>query len=682
VLFSLQWLRLLSPVEATDSQVATALTGRGLTVDSLDGAGADATLDVDVPANRPDCLGHLGIARELSAAFGTPLASRDLPPPSRATTGDAGVEVRIDEPDLCRRYTASVVRDVRIGPSPDWVVSRLEQSGLRSINNVVDASNLVLLETGNPVHFFDLRRLSDRTVVVRLAETGERLTTLDGVERKLTDESLVIADGKNAIALAGVIGGAETEIQDDTSEVLVEAAWFAPQSIRRTSRRFELATDASHRFTRGVDLEALPDVQALAVRLLTELGDGRADAGLIDVYPQPFEPRTVELRLDQVERLLGYRPADGEVRDALEALFLAPSALDNGRVSVEPPSYRGDLQREVDLVEEVARHLGYDRIPATTPEITVTRTSDPARDEELVRDVVAPLGFSEVFGYSMIGSGDDDRFVGNQTPEALKVDNPISGAMGRLRRSLLPGLLRSLDLNLRRGTTDVRLFEVGRIFLSDGAGELPGEPRRVGLAWSGRGRPLHWGEGSRNVDLYDLVGVVERLIGAIQPTEAPAREPFELGAFHPGHSVRWTIGAAEVAWAGRLHPELEQELPQPAFMAEVELDALIELRRPLPLYRPLPRVGQVNRDLAVVLDAGTAFGRVVEVLESVDPPAEVRFRAVDRYVGAPLADGESAVTVRVTLQPRDQSLTDEQIEAYRQALISRLGEVLSVRIRG
>lgn len=299
MLASLKWLRELCPVEAADEEVVEALTSRGLTVDGVEARGPDRALEIDVPANRPDCLGHLGLARELSAAFGV---ARADPPPAATTAEEkvtSVVRVRIDEPEGCSRYTARLVRDVRIGPSPGWVAQRLEACGLRSINNVVDISNLVLLYTGNPIHFFDFDKIEEGLIRVRSAEEGERMVTLDGTEHRLTAEDLVIADARRAVALAGVMGGADSEIGEATSEVLIEAAWFQPQSVRRTARRLGLSTDASHRFERGVDPEGLPLAQELAVRWLAELAAGRPLSGMVDARREETVPGPVTLRLGQ-----------------------------------------------------------------------------------------------------------------------------------------------------------------------------------------------------------------------------------------------------------------------------------------------------------------------------------------------------------------------------------------------
>lgn len=689
MLFSLAWLRELCPTDRDARSVADALTARGLTVDSVAARGTDHVLDLDIPANRPDCLGHLGVAREISAAFGVPLASEI---PAAGFSGRAaGQDVRVDieDPKLCSRYTAGVVRSVRVGPSPDWVVQRLEICGLRTVNNAVDVSNLVLLQLGQPIHLFDMDKLAtderDRKWIrVRAARHEEPLRTLDGVERRLETSMPVIADALHAVALAGVMGGAETEIGPQTRSVLVEAARFDPRAIRSTSRRLGLRTDASFRFERGGDPAAPLAAQSLAARLLVDLAGGRPAPDIVDVYPAPKPARELTLRSSELERLLGFRPTDAEAREALERLHLSPEDTGDGGWRVTVPSWRNDLDREADLVEEVARHLGYDRIPAEigfdASISTAASRDDPV--EEHSRDILTRLGFHEALGYSMIASGEDDRFVEGQSTVALKLINPIAEPLTQLRRSILPGLVRAVDRNLRRGNRNVRLFEVGRVFHSRDPQVAPDELLRLGLAWSGAGAPSHWSRPDREVDLYDLLGVGEQLLARLQPGSSWTRQAGAPAAFHPGQCARWVgTDGAPVAWGGAVHPEIRRELTEAVYLLELELSAFSERTLEIARFRQLPRVPGVVRDLALVLGRDVTFDRVLETLAGVEPPAPVRFDAIDRYEGEPLEKGQISLTVRVTLQPLEKTLTDRESESYRRALLKRLEEQLAVGIR-
>ena len=684
MLFSLDWLLQLCPTDRDVERIEHALTDRGLTVDAVQASGSDHVLDIDVPANRPDCLGHLGMARELSAASGVALAR----PATASATGKGLARVAIDDAQLCARYTAGLVRDVRVGPSPEWVVRRLESCGLRSVSNVVDASNLVMLELGQPIHFFDLQQLQageDGTPVIRVrtARDGEKLRTLDGVERRLANDMLVIADAGRAVALAGVIGGAATEIGPATRHVLIEAAHFDPGSVRSTRRRLGLSTDASYRFERGVDPQAPPGAQTLAARLLKELAGGSPETDIVDVYPGEAPPRTLTLRPTELRRLLGFQPDPAVVAGALDALQLSPFSTDNGSLRVTVPSWRADLGREADLVEEVARHLGYDQIPSTSElAFEPALASTGASLEERARDTLSHLGFHESLGYSMIGAQEDDPFVAADMTVPLELVNPIAEPLAFLRRSIVPGLVRAADLNLRRGSRDVRLFEVGRVFHASPGAESPHEPLRLGLAWSGCGEPRHWSRVDRDVDLYDVIGVTEHLLDTLRGEREWVRREPSLAALHPGRSLLWsTPDGGEVAWGGGLHPEIQQRLEHEVFVLEVALDLLGELPAEIVRQRAVPRVPAVTRDLSLVLRGEVAFSTVLETLRAVPPPAPARFCALDRYRGAPLADGETALTVRVTLEPLEHTLTDAETERYREALVSLLQERLGVRLR-
>lgn len=683
MLISLRWLRELVPADADAAEIARRLTARGLTVDAVTVEGDDTVFDIDVPANRPDALGHLGIAREVAASFGLPLTPKT--PASAADAAPPAVAVTIAASDLCGRYTARVVRGVTVGPSPAWVVARLSACGLRSINNVVDASNLVLLELGQPVHFFDLGTLTGPAIRVRRATPGESLRTLDGIDRTLGPEMLVIADDARPVALAGVIGGASTEIRAATTDVLVEAAWFSPGSVRATSRAFGLSTDASQRFERGCDPEAPILAQDLAARLLAELSGGAPAAGMIDLRPSPSVPRTLTVRLARAARLLGYAPSMSEAVAALAALGCAPQGRGD-EIDVTVPSWRVDLEREADLVEEIGRHLGYDRIPSRTPP-GVPRSSPGGQRsdlEEAIRDRLAALGFNEAFNYAMIGPGEDDAFVPEGVPSPLALVNPIAETLGFLRRSLLPGLLRATDQNLRRGSAELRLFEVGGVFEARGAGELPFEPSHAGFAWSGPAAPPHWSAPSRAVDAWDAAGLIEEILAVAASQRSFRRERADLAGLHPGQSMSWhDESGRRVAWCGPVHPDLAVRLglSSPVLLGEADLDCAASGPVAVAAYRTISRQPAAWRDLSLVLEPGAAAGTVLAALELVASPAPASMTWLDRYAGPPLTAGQVAMTLRVMLHPLDRTLNDGEVEAYRAELLAALAGVKGVRLR-
>jgi len=687
VLISLAWLRelLVGADRLAAEDVARALSARGLTVDAVGSSGADTVLDIDVPANRPDALGHRGVAREVAAALGLALAP---PPDARATSGapaDGAVRVVIDAPELCGRYTAGIVRGVRVGPSPAWVVERLAACGLRSIDNVVDASNLVMLELGQPVHFFDLARLAGPEIHVRGARDGERLTTLDGVERTLAPGMVVIADARRAVALGGVMGGAATEIGHETRDVLVEAAWFAPAAVRGAARALGLSTDASQRFERGGDIEAPSAAQVSAARRLAELAGGTPAPGLVDVRVAGAARRSVGVRLSRARTLLGYEPSREEAIGALEALGLSPRS-EGERIEIQVPSWRVDLEREADVVEEIGRHLGYDRIPSrmlSGVSAASAATSAP-RVEERVRDRLAGLGFHEAFNYAMIAPAEDDPFVPAGAPAPLVLTNPIAETLAVLRRAVLPGLLRAADQNLRRGATEVRLFEVGHVFEGSAPGALPEEPSHAAFAWCGSAEPPHWSGPARPADAYDAAAMIDEILAVAAGDRPFRRERADVAALHPGRSTLWRDGdGRRIAWSGPLHPALADRIgvTPGILVGEVDLHAAARAGAPRPSHIPVPRLPGTSRDLSIVLSPGAEAGAVVEALRRVPSPAPASFVWIDRYEGKPLAPGEVAMTLRVILQPLDRTLTDADAEAYRAELLGALESVRGARLR-
>jgi len=685
VLFSLEWLCELAAVRAAPERIGAALVDRGLTVEAVVADDGDHVLDLDIPANRPDCMGHLGVAREIAAAFGAPPPPPPTPAPG-ATAVAGAFQVRVENTELCPRYTARLVRGLRVAPSPAPLARRLARCGMRPINNVVDISNLILLQLGQPVHFFDFRRLAAagdgcRRIAVRAAHPGERLVTLDGVPRTLDPAHLVIADDRGAVALAGIIGGAGSEIGPETVDVLVESASFDARSIRATSRALGLRTEASQRFARGSDPEAALQAQHLAAAWLGPLC---AEVGAAsDCYPVPRPERTLALRHAALARLLGLRPDPERVRQALAALGLAPLDADESGVRVRVPSHRLDLEREADLIEEIARHLGYEQIPCAAAEVAAPEPPGPAAAAEGCRDVLRECGFHEAIGYAMIGAGQDDPFVPAGEPAPLGLTNPLAEPAAWLRRSLLAGLLQALGLNLRRGTRDVRLFEVARVFRTGGAGPRPTEIEHAALVWSGAAEAPHWSLPRRLADLFDLLGVVERLFESLAADVAGTRSPEGPAGLHPGEAVTWRgAGGTVLGFAGRLHPALAREFPEPVYVAELDLEALgrepgVERR-----FARISNLPAVFRDLSLILKPETSWARTLAVLRSIAAPAPVRFEVVDRYEGPPLPPRAASLTVRFVLSPAERTLTDPETEAYRLELVAALGRELGAVLRG
>jgi phenylalanyl-tRNA synthetase beta chain len=645
----------------------------------------DVILEVEVTPNRPDCLAVVGVAREVAALT----RGRFIPPAGTVTEDEPAIEtlagVTIEDSDLCRRFTARVITGVRVGPSPVWLAQRLRAVGLRPINNVVDITNYVMWELGHPLHAFDYDRLDGHRIVVRRARPGERLVTLDGQERRLDESVLVIADARRPVGAAGVMGGANTEVGDTTRIVLLEAAYFNPASIRRTARGLGLSTEASYRFERGADIEALRQAQDRAAGLIAELAGGRVAAGMLDVYPRPRPPVEVTLRLDRIRRVIGASPPKPVVREILTGLGFPLEERDGG-FAVVVPSFRRDVSLEDDLVEEVARVWGYGEIPSTLPAGTLALTRRPRYvvAQDTVRRTLTAAGFQEAVTLSLVnpahlahvGLAPDDRRV-------VTLQNPLAADRSVLRPTLLFGLLEALQTNVRRQTPDVRLFEVGRVFEAQGPGKLPLEETRVGLALTGLRAPRAWFAGKARADVFDAKGAVESVVEALGRGEVTV-EPTEAAYLEDGRGATIAVQGIAVGVVGELHPTLQRafDLPAPVYVAELSLDRLEAIpARPL-VHRPLPRFPAVQRDLAVVVPATVAAVEVSRTIQAIPNPCLKRVVLFDVYTGGQVGAGRKSLAYSLLYQAEDRTLTDAEVNAMHGEVVARLRESLGAEVRG
>jgi phenylalanyl-tRNA synthetase beta chain len=670
----LSWLREFVDFPTEPRQLGEDLTFVGLALDGLEGRGEDVVLDLDVTTNRVDCMNVYGVAREVSVLYGVPLRPPELSFPEAGPPASEALDVKIEAPDLCPRFCARVL-DVRLGPSPAWLRDRLEAVGVRPINNVVDLTNYVLMEMGHPSHAFDLARVPEGKLIVRWAREGDRLTTLDGVGRILTGRVGVVAGTEGALALAGIMGGASSEVSDDTSTVALEAAWWDPLSIRRASKALGMHTEASHRFERGADPEAPPDATARIAHLLGKIGAGTARPGLIDRRPAPRTRRTTTFRLARASAVLGTPVAEEKARQILTGLGFGVNAPP-AAWEIEIPSWRGDVSREADVIEEVGRHVGVDRIPSTVP---ASRGAEGLRPVQVatraVREALVGAGLTEVINYAFVS----DTEAGPQAPPRLRLANPLSEEQGALRSSLvMPGLLSTLRANLRQGRRDVRIFELGRVFGS--ASEGPVEEPRIGLLLAGPAAP-HWSSEPRAADFYDAKGVVEMLgrrlgIGALgfEADGAP-------GFLHPGKAAIVSLDGRPRGYVGALHPDVIDgwDLRDEPVVAELELGALTAPRPPVRM-RPLPRSPAVVRDLSVIADESVT---AAEIEARVRAAAGERLRdatVVKRYAKPPIPAGKASVTLSLVYQDPGRTLTGEEVQASVDRVVAALrAEGLEIR---
>ena len=702
------WLRELVPVDAGVEELADALTRHGFEVSAIDPAPAvpdrpaaepDAVLDLEITTNRPDCLSLVGIAREVSTIYGRPLTRPAL---AAAVPGDEPLPVTIEDDarDLCPRYAAAVA-DVTVGASPGWMAARLEAAGVRPINNVVDVTNYVMIELGHPLHAFDLDRLAGRELRVRLAWPGETVRTLDGVARTLPGGTLVIADAGRAQAVAGVMGGADSEVAGSTTRVALESAWFDPPAVRRTSKRLALSTDASYRFERGADIEAPVRALRRVQALLRDIGAGTPRGAIVDRFPVPRPAVTVTLRHARIRQVLGIDVEPGFVSATLERLGFGADPLpagDGGRAwRVTVPTHRVDVGREIDLVEEVARHHGYDRLPATFPAAVrpPAAPSDALDRQRLLRKVLTASGCSEAITYGFIEEAAAVPFVAGPD-DLVRIANPLAETSGVLRPSLIPGLVDALIYNRRREHRDVRLFEIGRRFTA-----ARGETPAFAVAVTGANSPEHWSDSGRRqgqappIDLFDVTGIVGRVcdaLGVAPAFEAPATPaPGPLVAGRTAvvrASAPDTAGAVTLGHAGQLAPELAAARGLPAgdeavYVAELDLDLLARTaqdRRRM-AAAPLPRYPSIVRDLAVTVDAALPAATVRGTIRSAAPEALRHVREFDRYAGDGVPKGRVSLAFRLTFRAPDRTLTDTEVEHAMRLIVARLAADHDAQLR-
>jgi phenylalanyl-tRNA synthetase beta chain len=630
----------------------------------------DEILEVNVTPNRPDCLGHVGVARELAALLGAKLKHIHVDVKQPETAG-ARARVVLEDPEGCPRYTALVLEQVKVAPSPLAVRLRLQSLGVRAISNVVDATNLVLLESGQPLHAFDLDKLGGHAIVVRRAKAGEKIVTLDGQERQLTTDDVAICDASVPVAVAGVMGGSTSEVSATTSRVLLESAYFEPARVRRTAKRLGLHTEASHRFERGVDPEGALDASRRCAQLFQELAGAQVVGHPIDLYPRRIESKRIKLRPARTRALLGVEVSDAEQKRLLSGLGLSVS--DSFEVVV--PTHRPDLTREVDLIEEVARLYGYDKVPATVPDLTAAPgpSGDPLGDT--VREALRGQGLDEVVTYAFVSPSQMARL--RPQPAPLVLQNPLREEQSAMRTTLLVGLLNALQRNVSRGQTEVRLFELGEIFLPR-AKELPDERRRVAGVLAGH--QDGWLRPGASLDYWDAKGVVEELLAALG--HVAEFEPGREVQLHPGVQARILVGGKPVGHVGELHPDVARELGVEArpFVFELALDELGEAG--WPRVEELPRFPSVTRDLSFFVSADKPAREIRALLESLRDPLCVEVRVIEDFRDpGKVPAGQKGMLWSFTYRAADRTLTDAEVQSLHASLTDRLKAALPVTLR-
>ena len=634
----------------------------------------DTVIDLEVVPNRPDLMSVYGVAREAAAATG-----EDLGPPDPAVMeveerAEDVATVRVHDATRCPRYLARVIRGLTVGPSPLRAQVRLTAAGMRPVSNVVDATNYVMLELGQPMHPFDLQRLAGPGIEVRTASDGERFTTIDGVERSLTTEDLVIADVERGVAIAGVMGGADTEVSERTTDVLLESAHFQTVSVLRTARRLGLRTEASIRFERGADPEGVAPAAARAAALIATWSGGEVLAGGADAGTEP-ERSTVSVRPARASKVIGVEFTSSEVREALGRLRL-PATEEGDRVVVEVPGYRVDLEREVDLIEEVARTTGYDRVPSMLPGV---RQAGGLSGEQLLRrrigDLLGGAGLLEARSISLSPVTDGDLFPG---VVPIRIANPVSEDDATLRTSLLPGLLRAARRNVSMGRTSLRLFEAGRTFQSDESGPL--EEERVGAVLTG---PLSegWPAERRDLGFLDAKGVLEHLLAGLGVTWAVGRVPGR--PWHPGRSFEIVVGGQVVGEAGELHPAVGEafDLPTTVSGFQLRIEPLVAAADETVRFHEVSRFPPLRRDVAFVVDRAVPAASLQTALVQAAGDLLERVLLFDVFEGDPVPEGKKSLAFALDLRAADRTLTDREADEIVRAIADRLGADFGAELR-
>jgi phenylalanyl-tRNA synthetase beta chain len=649
----------------------------------------DWVLAFDLTPNRSDCLSVLGLAFEVAAVVNSPVRIPDIPLREEGRPIAERFHISIRDPDLCPRYVARLVEGARVAASPLWMRRRLQLVGIRPINNLVDVTNYVMWELGQPLHAFDGDLLEEAQIVVQRARPGERFVSLDGQPRMLRDEMLMIWDGRKPVAVAGVMGGQNSEVGDTTRNVLIESAYFDPMNIRRTAKALNMATEASRRFERGIDLEGCPRAADRAAQLMSQTAGGRVASGLLDVYPRPRSPEPIVLRVSRVNRFLGTRLRATTVREVLERLGLRVQDEGPGEFRVLPPSRRVDLTREVDLAEEVARVYGFERISATLPpRSTVSDLRGGDRSiESRVREIMVGFGFHEMIGYSFIDALALSRLgfpPGERLTEAMALRNPIRQDQGVMRTTLLPGMLDVSRRNLNRKNTDLRLFELGKVFLPRGEDELPDEPRRVGGVMMGSRHPAHWAGSESHVDFFDLKGVVQGLLNALHIGDARFVEEGAPPFLSPSCSARIELEARPIGWVGEIGARVKDywELDATFYAFEMDFETLARLGGKTPRFRSLPRFPEVVRDLSVVVREDVPAGSLLDAIADMRLTWFQEAMLIDVFQeGEKVGLGHRSLTFRIRYRSAEGSLTDEAVNEQQTRLMEHLRGAFDARLR-
>ncbi len=641
----------------------------------------DAVLEIGLTPNRPDCLSVIGIAREVAALDSASIRRPEIRLPEPHGRIEQMTSVTIESPDHCPRYAARVVENISVGPSPFWLQDRLRSVGLRPINNIVDVTNFVMMETGQPLHAFDFDRLAENRIVVRTAGAGERFTTLDGKERLLEADMLMICDGQKPVAVGGVMGGLNSEIDPGTTRVLIESAYFNPISIRKTAKRLGINSDASHRFERGVDPQGTRYALDRAAQMMVDIGNGQLVEGCIDVtYNLPQAP-TLDLSVSATNRLLGTAVERDEIARLLREIEFETAIKSDDLLTVATPSFRVDVSRPEDLMEEVARRMGYDNIPVTFPTLPAAIQPPPKllTQRQRMRDLLAGMGFTETINYSFVHADSCRRL---RLPEAdprcrqLAILNPLSEDQAVMRTSLIPGMLETMRRNLSYQSRNLKLYETGKIFISEGNDRQPVEKEMLAALWSGDRIDQQWHTKPVPCDFFDIKGAVEGVLEGLHvaPVRFTRLEPEQCTYLRYGVAAKIMAAGNEVGLVGQVHPKVccVYELKQDAFIFELDLARLLPHIPETIQFTALPKYPPTARDTTLILDEAIEAAEMLSLVDQMDESLVEEVRLFDVFQGAPITAGRKSVSLRIVYRSGEKTLEDEEVNRLHKRITDRL----------
>jgi len=661
---SVEWLGDHIDLPVSLEQLQQDLTMNGLIVESIGEQAGSRFLEFEITANRPDCLNHRGIAREIGALYGCRLKAVPSTRKLLAQKELCPLSIEILAPDLCPRYAGLVMTGIRVEPSPEWMQRRLLAAGMRPVNNVVDITNYVLLELGHPLHAFDYRRLRGGRIVVKRAGGGQRFVTLDGVERELDEEMLLICDGEGPVALAGVMGGKDSEISEETDTVLLECAYFSPSSVRRTSKKLGLSTEASYRFERGADWNGTTAAIARTCYLIQKIIRGRIAGSLQDAYPRPLEPVQIDFERRSAETLLGVPLHDPFIVTTLRKLGFRPVKKAQGRWRVQCPTFRPDVQLEADLIEEVARFYGYQRIPVALAPGTGAGIPSPSfQCEEAIRRILLGLGYSEAVSLSFMDRAVSSDFPGLSSA-AVSIRNPLTSETELLRTSVIPALVGAARENFNRDCRSIRLYELGKRFISGERG--PMELKSLGILGAGSFAGYNWRHSSEDYDFYHLKGAVIALLQGLKSDRVEILPTADIDWLNPADSASLQLGGLRMGVLGSLSPLLCErwKLNTSVYVAEIYLSELMPHLFRTRDFEPLPRYPGVERDLSIVIARGEPYREIEAAVAGLELPELAEMTLMDVYEGRQIPAGKVGMLIRFRFLDREATLTVDRVQGF------------------